>query len=32
MVYCLLHGDRGHLYQIIQLDLFQTLNVKLETP
>lgn len=25
-------GDRGYLSQRIQLDLFQTVNIKLETP
>lgn len=25
-------GDRGYLSESIQLDLFQTVNVKLETP
>ena len=29
---CVLLGDRGYLSQSIQLDLFQTVNVKLETP
>ena len=29
---CVLLGDRGYLSQIIQLDLFQTVNIKLETP
>lgn len=25
-------GDRGYLSESIQLDLFQTVNIKLETP
>ena len=29
---CVLLGDRGYLSESIQLDLFQTVNVKLETP
>ena len=29
---CVLLGDRGYLSQSIQLDLFQTANIKLETP
>lgn len=29
---CVLLGDRGYLSESIQLDLFQTGNVKLETP
>jgi len=29
---CVLLGDRGYLSQSIQLDLFQTGNIKLETP
>ncbi len=29
---CVLIGDRGYLSQSIQLDLFQTVNIKLETP
>jgi hypothetical protein len=29
---CVLLGDRGYLLESIQLDLFQTVNVKLETP
>ena len=29
---CVLLGDRGYLSQSIQLDLFQTVNIKLETP
>ena len=29
---CVILGDRGYLSQSIQLDLFQTANVKLETP
>lgn len=29
---CVLLGDRGYLSQRIQLDLFQTVNIKLETP
>jgi hypothetical protein len=28
---CVLLGDRGYLSQSIQLDLFQTVNIKLET-
>ncbi len=29
---CVLLGDRVYLSESIQLDLFQTVNVKLETP
>lgn len=29
---CVLLGDRGYLSKNIQLDLFQTVNIKLETP
>jgi hypothetical protein len=29
---CVILGDRGYLSQSIQLDLFQTANIKLETP
>lgn len=29
---CLVLGDRGYLSETIQLDLFQTVNIKLETP
>jgi hypothetical protein len=29
---CVLLGDRGYLSQSIQLDLFQTVNIKLEIP
>ena len=29
---CVLLGDRGYLSQSIHLDLFQTVNIKLETP
>jgi hypothetical protein len=29
---CVILGDRGYLSQSIQLDLFQTVNIKLETP
>lgn len=29
---CVLLGDKGYLSQSIQLDLFQTVNIKLETP
>ncbi len=29
---CVLIGDKGYLSQSIQLDLFQTANIKLETP
>lgn len=29
---CVLLGDRGYLSKSIQLDLFQTVNIKLETP
>lgn len=29
---CVLLGDRGYLSQSIQLDLFQTVNIKLQTP
>lgn len=29
---CVLLGDRGYLSESIQLDLFQTVNVRLETP
>ncbi|MVX35693.1 IS982 family transposase [Myroides sp. LoEW2-1] len=29
---CVLLGDRGYLSQNVQLDLFQTANIKLETP
>ncbi|PKB15276.1 DDE family transposase [Flavobacterium sp. 5] len=29
---CVVLGDRGYLSETIQLDLFQTVNVKLETP
>ena len=29
---CVLLGDRGYLSKTIQLDLFQTVNIKLETP
>ena len=32
MSHCVLLGDRGYLSQSIQLDLFQTVNIKLETP
>ena len=32
MTDCVLLGDRGYLSESIQLDLFQTVNVKLETP
>jgi hypothetical protein len=32
MFYCVLLGDRGYLSKTIQLDLFQTVNIKLETP
>ena len=29
---CVLLGDKGYLSQTIQLDLFQTVNIRLETP
>jgi hypothetical protein len=29
---CVMLGDRGYLSESIQLDLFQTVNIKLETP
>ncbi len=29
---CMLLGDRDYLSKTIQLDLFQTVNIKLETP
>jgi len=29
---CVLLGDRGYLSESIQLDLFQTVNIKLEMP
>ena len=29
---CVLLGDRGYLSETVQLDLFQTVNIKLETP
>lgn len=29
---CVILGDRGYLSESIQLDLFQTVNIKLETP
>jgi len=29
---CVLFGDKGYLSETIQLDLFQTVNIKLETP
>ena len=29
---CVIIGDRGYLSETIQLDLFQTVNIKLETP
>ena len=29
---CVLLGDRGYLSESIQLDLFQSENIKLETP
>ena len=29
---CVLLGARGYLSESIQLDLFQTVNIKLETP
>ena len=29
---CVLLGDSGYLSESIQLDFFQTVNVKLETP
>lgn len=29
---CVLLGDRGYLSESIQLDLFQAVNIKLETP
>ena len=32
MADCVLLGDRGYLSESIQLDLFQTANIKLETP
>jgi len=32
MTDCVLLGDRGYLSESIQLDLFQTVNIKLETP
>jgi Transposase DDE domain len=32
MADCVLLGDRGYLSESIQLDLFQTVNIKLETP
>jgi hypothetical protein len=32
MTDCVLLGDRGYLSEAIQLDLFQTVNIKLETP
>ncbi len=32
MTDCVLLGDRGYLSQSIQLDLFQSVNIKLETP
>ena len=32
MTDCVLIGDRGYLSQSIQLDLFQTVNIKLVTP
>ena len=32
MTDCVLLGDRGYLSETVQLDLFQTVNIKLETP
>lgn len=32
MADCVILGDRGYLSESIQLDLFQTVNIKLETP
>jgi hypothetical protein len=32
MTDCVVLGDRGYLSESIQLDLFQTVNIKLETP
>ena len=32
MADCVVLGDRGYLSESIQLDLFQTVNIKLETP
>jgi hypothetical protein len=29
---CVVFGDRGYLSETIQLDLFESLNIKLETP
>ena len=29
---CVILGDKGYLSESIQLDLFQTVNIKLETP
>jgi hypothetical protein len=29
---CVVLGDRGYLSESIQLDLFQTVNIKIETP
>jgi hypothetical protein len=29
---CVLLGDRGYLSDSLQLDLFQSANIKLETP
>jgi hypothetical protein len=29
---CVLLGDRGYLSESLQLDLFQMVNIKLETP
>lgn len=29
---CVLLGDKGYLSESVQLDLFQTVNIKLETP
>jgi len=29
---CVLLGDRGYLSDSIQIDLFQSANIKLETP
>lgn len=29
---CILHEDRGYLWSEIQLNLFETVNIKLETP
>jgi len=32
MFYCVVLGDSGYLSETIQLDLFQSVNIKLETP